>query len=169
MEFAYDGVHPIVIKVYNTIARNSLGLLYDTPGSATIIYADAFMAAPTVGSITASPTVTSWGPGAGQTRVTNVVNEVGRIISNGQPVDTSQGVVYSYDYAWENPYAATTPSDLSCAQDRGSRSSSLWIFNHFLTAPLVKALEAELGVSAAAAVPMAIRRRTSASSACASA
>jgi hypothetical protein len=40
---------------------------------------------------------------------------------------------YSYDYAWENPYSARTPGDLSCAEDRGSRTSSLWIFNHFLT------------------------------------
>ena len=32
---------------------------------------------------------------------------------------------YSYDYAWENPYAAMMPSDLSCAEDRGSRSRSL--------------------------------------------
>lgn len=44
--------------------------------------------------------------------------------------------LYSYDFAWENPYAAMTPSTLSCAEDRGSRSRSLWIFNHFLTAPL---------------------------------
>lgn len=47
--------------------------------------------------------------------------------------------MYSYDYAWENPYAAATPSDLSCAQDRGSRSRSLWIFNHFLTHPVASA------------------------------
>lgn len=40
---------------------------------------------------------------------------------------------YSYDYAWENPYSAMMPSDLSCAEDRGNRASSLWIFNHFLT------------------------------------
>jgi hypothetical protein len=43
--------------------------------------------------------------------------------------------LYSYDYAWENPYAAETPAELSCAEDRGQRSAPLWIFNHFLTAP----------------------------------
>jgi len=44
--------------------------------------------------------------------------------------------LYTYDWAWENPYAATTPEELSCAEDRGSRDRSLWVFNHFLTAPL---------------------------------
>ncbi len=52
--------------------------------------------------------------------------------------------MYSYDYAWENPYAAATPSDLSCAQDRGSRARSLWIFNHFLTNPIAMASLAEM-------------------------
>jgi len=44
--------------------------------------------------------------------------------------------LYSYDHAWENPYAATSPDTLSCAEDRGDRSRPLWIFNHFLTAPV---------------------------------
>jgi hypothetical protein len=52
--------------------------------------------------------------------------------------------MYSYDYAWENPYSAATPSDLSCAQDRGSRARSLWIFNHFLTNPIASAPLAEM-------------------------
>lgn len=46
--------------------------------------------------------------------------------------------LYSYDHAWENPYAATTPETLSCAEDRGDRSRPLWIFNHFLTAPVAR-------------------------------
>lgn len=51
---------------------------------------------------------------------------------------------YSYDYAWENPYAAETPAELSCAEDRGSRARSLWIFNHFLTAPLASRALSEM-------------------------
>ena len=51
---------------------------------------------------------------------------------------------FSYDYAWENPYAADTPAALSCAEDRGSRTRSLWIFNHFLTAPLASRPLAEM-------------------------
>lgn len=61
--------------------------------------------------------------------------------------DTSRTLpwhLYSYDYAWENPYAAATPSDLSCAQDRGQRTSSLWIFNHFLTNPVATPALAEM-------------------------
>lgn len=52
--------------------------------------------------------------------------------------------LYSYDHAWENPYAAETPAELSCAEDRGDRSASLWIFNHFLTAPLASPALAEM-------------------------
>jgi hypothetical protein len=44
--------------------------------------------------------------------------------------------LYTYDWAWENPYSAATPGDLSCAEDRGSRDRSLWVFNHFLTNPV---------------------------------
>ena len=61
--------------------------------------------------------------------------------------DTSRTLpwhMYSYDYAWENPYAAAAPADLSCAQDRGSRARSLWIFNHFLTNPIAMASLAEM-------------------------
>jgi len=52
--------------------------------------------------------------------------------------------LYSYDYAWENPYAAETPTELSCAEDRGQRSAPLWIFNHFLTGPLASPELAEM-------------------------
>lgn len=51
---------------------------------------------------------------------------------------------YSYDYAWENPYHAEAPGELSCAQDRGERANALWIFNHFLTAPLASRPLAEM-------------------------
>jgi len=51
---------------------------------------------------------------------------------------------HSYDYAWENPYAAAAPDELSCDPDRGDPNQSLWIFNHFLTAPLADPSLAEL-------------------------
>lgn len=52
--------------------------------------------------------------------------------------------LYSYDWAWENPYAADTPADLSCREDRGDRDRSLWIFNHFLTNPVASPELAEM-------------------------
>ncbi len=52
--------------------------------------------------------------------------------------------LYTYDWAWENPYAAAGPDDLSCAEDRGSRDRSLWVFNHFLTNPLASPALAEM-------------------------
>lgn len=52
--------------------------------------------------------------------------------------------LYTYDWAWENPYAARTPEDLSCAQDRGSRARPLWVFNHFLTSPVASPELAEM-------------------------
>ncbi len=35
--------------------------------------------------------------------------------------------------AWQNPYAAETPAELSCAVDRGSSSNAIFIMNQFLT------------------------------------
>jgi hypothetical protein len=52
--------------------------------------------------------------------------------------------LYTYDYAWENPYHAEAPAELSCAEDRGSRARSLWVFNHFLTAPTARPDLAEM-------------------------
>ena len=40
-----------------------------------------------------------------------------------------------WDLAWDNPYAAETPEDLSCELGRGDPANSLFILNHFLTAP----------------------------------
>ena len=52
--------------------------------------------------------------------------------------------LYTYDWAWENPYAAETPADLSCREDRGDRDRSLWVFNHFLTSPVASPALAEM-------------------------
>jgi hypothetical protein len=41
-----------------------------------------------------------------------------------------------FSYAWQNPYAATTEADFSCAEDRGKKGNPIFIFNHFLSNPL---------------------------------
>jgi hypothetical protein len=41
-----------------------------------------------------------------------------------------------WDWWWDNPYAAETPEDFSCAVDRGHEDSPLMSINHFLTAPI---------------------------------
>ncbi len=51
---------------------------------------------------------------------------------------------YAYAFAWDNPYAAMTPSDLSCDLNRGSRDNSIFILNHFLTAPIAMRSLAEM-------------------------
>lgn len=38
-----------------------------------------------------------------------------------------------WDYAQETPFSAASPSELSCAVNRGGTRNSLFIFNHFLT------------------------------------
>ena len=43
---------------------------------------------------------------------------------------------YAYAYAWDNPYSNRVPDDLRCTPGRGSNDSSLFILNHFLTAPV---------------------------------
>lgn len=112
--FSYDGVHPLKVKVYNTIARDSNGKLLDTPGANTLIYADAFWLSPNYGSIAATPTVYSWGAAAGQTRTVSAVNEVVVGIADGVEIAQQKGVVYSYVYstgakrwAW-SPQSGTT-------------------------------------------------------------
>lgn len=52
--------------------------------------------------------------------------------------------LYTYDWAWENPYSAEAAADLSCREDRGGRDRSLWVFNHFLTAPVASPALAEM-------------------------
>ncbi|MBL8601341.1 MAG: hypothetical protein JNK72_05405 [Myxococcales bacterium] len=41
-----------------------------------------------------------------------------------------------WSHAFENPYAAADEGALSCAMNRGDARNALFIFNHFLTAPL---------------------------------
>jgi hypothetical protein len=41
-----------------------------------------------------------------------------------------------YDHAWDTPYHAEYPEEISCTVGRGSIENDLTLFNHFLTAPL---------------------------------
>jgi hypothetical protein len=41
-----------------------------------------------------------------------------------------------FAYAWQNPYAAKSPEELSCEVDRGSSDNALFVLNHFLTDPV---------------------------------
>jgi hypothetical protein len=41
-----------------------------------------------------------------------------------------------WDHAWETPYAFSTPEDFVCDVNRGDPANPLFLFNHFLTAPL---------------------------------
>jgi len=54
--FAYDGVNPITVTLYNTIPRDSSGnLLVPSVASTYLVYADAAMSAPVYGTYAASP------------------------------------------------------------------------------------------------------------------
>lgn len=63
-------------------------------------------------------------------------------------------------YAQENPYAATTPAGLNCAQNRGASTNALFILNHFLTAPLASPELAAMVNGAAALTDHARRCET---------
>lgn len=51
---------------------------------------------------------------------------------------------HAYSYAWDNDYANETPDDLGCEPHRGSGESSIFILNHFLTAPIAMRSLAEM-------------------------
>ena len=48
-----------------------------------------------------------------------------------------------WDHAWDNPYAAETPEGMKCEVGRGDPANPIFIFNHFLTAPLADKTLAE--------------------------
>ena len=51
---------------------------------------------------------------------------------------------YAYAYAWDTPFSNQVPTDLRCAPGRGDPSSSLFVLNHFLTAPVAMRSLAEM-------------------------
>lgn len=50
--------------------------------------------------------------------------------------DTYPWLMNAWRHTFQNPYAATKPSELACAVDRGRSSNPIFVYNHFLTAPL---------------------------------
>ncbi|MCW5944017.1 MAG: PQQ-binding-like beta-propeller repeat protein [Fimbriimonadaceae bacterium] len=97
--FAYDGTNPIRVRLHNTVSRNPNGGLSDTPGE-TLVYADAVMLVPQVGSYAASPVVGAIdAPGGGtETRVVAALNEQSLGLREGSSVTTTRGTVTSYSY-----------------------------------------------------------------------
>ena len=65
------------------------------------------------------------------------------IVFTDDPAGTPDYYHPVWDYAWDTPYAAETPADLSCTVGRGDPASSLFIFNHFLTNPVADVKLAE--------------------------
>src|SRR5690606_36969749 len=49
-----------------------------------------------------------------------------------------------WEHAYETPYAASTPEELSCTGGRGNSDAPLLIFNHFLTKTYGSAALAEM-------------------------
>jgi hypothetical protein len=117
--FAYDGIHPISVNLYNTIPLNGNGTL--TSGTVAtanqyVVYADAFKAVPTHGYFSASPTsaflrnpdktpavdpsgdidVATQINGAHKARITNVFNQFTSGFVGGNYVTVPQAVVKNY-------------------------------------------------------------------------
>lgn len=57
--------------------------------------------------------------------------------------DTYDWYMDVWEHAWETHYSAETAEDFSCNPNRGDTGNSLFIFNHFLTAPFASATLAE--------------------------
>ena len=95
--FQYNGTDPIRITLHNTVPINpNTNLPSDTIGN-TLVYADAAMAVPQVGTMNATPTVSTVGLNEG--RAIAAVNLLSIGQREGQSVTISQGEVTSYNYA----------------------------------------------------------------------
>ena len=101
--------------------------------------ADAFMASGLIRYVRAQPAGAVW------PTLRELISRNERlVVFTDDAARTLPWHLYTYDYCWENPFHAETPSELSCAQDRGDRARSLWVFNHFLTAPTARPDLAEM-------------------------
>jgi hypothetical protein len=58
------------------------------------------------------------------------------VLTDAPEPDAPAWYLDQFAYAWQNPYAATSPDELSCAVDRGSSDNALFVLNHFLTNPV---------------------------------
>lgn len=93
--FPYDGVNPILVRLYNTVPRDAFGALTDNPG-ATVVYADAVKAEHQSGFYSASPIVGQHNAGPISTIAAR--NEQSEGVREGQSVTITKGVVTSYEH-----------------------------------------------------------------------
>lgn len=108
--FPSDGLTPLQVKLYNTVPRDpSTGILTTNPATGSndldlskprpLVYADAVLAVPLVGSYAATPIVGSFDPGTGlQIRTVGALNRVSIGSAGGEVITSTKGEVTSYDY-----------------------------------------------------------------------
>ncbi|MFQ3586140.1 MAG: PQQ-binding-like beta-propeller repeat protein [Fimbriimonadaceae bacterium] len=96
--FNYDGATPILIRLHNIVPRDGFGVLTADP-TANIVYADAAMAVPERSTYNASPIVSLFNNGGGDTiHVVGALNRFSSAVRDGQTETTIQGVVTSYEF-----------------------------------------------------------------------
>lgn len=100
--FQYNGTNPITIRLHNTVPINpNTNQPSDNIGT-TLVYADAALAVPQVGTMNATPTIgalTTAVPGVFEGRAIAAVNLLSIGQREGQTTTVSQGEVTSYSYA----------------------------------------------------------------------
>ncbi len=96
--YNYNGVNPILIRLYNTVPRDANNNLTDREID-TLVYADAALAVPDYGTYRASPIVSEFPPGGPlNTHVVAAVNKYELGTVNGQPATITIGEVMSLEY-----------------------------------------------------------------------
>ena len=58
------------------------------------------------------------------------------VVLTDRGAEASSGLLPMWDHAFDTPFAAESKDDLVCDLGRGEPDHALFIFNHFLTAPL---------------------------------
>ena len=109
MVFPYDGINPVTITLFNTIPRDSKGILTGTPGS-SVVYADAAKAVPTFGYYDASPVSAQLIAGnPATTRTVAAVNQFSSGGLNNAFTTVATGTVTSYQYDTGAPAWSFSP------------------------------------------------------------
>lgn len=109
--FQYNGTNPITIRLHNTVPIDPNTNRPSDDIGTTLVYADAAMAVPQVGTMNATPTIgalTTAVPGVFEGRAIAAVNQLSIGEREGQTVTISQGEVKSYSYANGAVDTATT-------------------------------------------------------------
>lgn len=118
--YHYDGVNPIVVKLYNTIPRDANGQLEGValnaaglPLRPNLVYADAAYIQTDYGSYSSSPVVGTYTDAAAvsHTQVFNALNQNVSAVSNGVDVTQQKGILQSFDYNTGNLRWTFSPND----------------------------------------------------------